>query len=109
MLFQIGLQNDSFWYQFLADPLLFINFVSFKSTELGQNIQFTTFDTRRAGLYTPEQMKNLRDVIIHSLASDTVLKKLTRILLTQEKAVRVSNTGFLERLRSRDGRFLMDH
>ena len=81
----------------------------FKPTELGHNTQFPTFDTRRAGMYTPKQMKNFWDNIIHASASDTVLKKLTRTILTQGNTVRISDPGNLERLLSLDDRLLMDH
>ena len=81
----------------------------FKPTELGHITQFPTFDTRRAGMYTPKQMKNFWDNIIQASASDTVLKKLTRTILTQGNTVRISDPGNLERLLSLDDRLLMDH
>ena len=54
-------------------------------------------------------MKNFWDNIIHASASDTVLKKLTRTILTQGNTVRISNPGNLERLLSLDDRLWMDH
>ena len=60
-------------------------------------------------MYTPKQMKNFWDNIIHASASDTVLKKLTRTILTQGNTVRISDPGNLERLLSLDDRLLMDH
>ena len=60
-------------------------------------------------MYTPKQMKNFWDNIIHAPASDTVLKKLTRTILTHGITVRISNLGNLERPLSLDARFLMDH
>ena len=60
-------------------------------------------------MYTPKQMKNVWDCIIHASASDTVLKKLTRTILTQGNTVRISDRGNLERLFSLDVRLLMDH
>ena len=85
------------------EPLLF------KPTALGHIKQFPTFDTRRAGMHTLKQMKNFWDKIIHASASDTVLKKLRRTILTQGKTVRISDPGNLERLLSLDDRLLMDH
>ena len=81
----------------------------FKPTELGHILQFPTFDTRRVGMYTPEQMKNFWDNTIHSPASNTVLKKLTRTVLTQGNTVRSSDPGNLERFLSPDDGLLMDH
>ena len=68
-----------------------------------------TFDTRRAGMCTPEQMKNFCDNIFHLSASDTVLKKLTRTILTQGNTIRNSDPGNLKRLLSLNDRLLMDH
>ena len=81
----------------------------FEPTELGHITQFPTFDTRRAGMYTPKQMKNFWDNIIHASASDTVLKKLTRTILTQGNTVRMSDPGNIECILSLDDRLLMDH
>ena len=107
-VFQLDLKNDISWYQLLPDPMPFNKPLSFKPIELGHITQFPTFDTRRAGMYTPKQMKNFWDNIIHASASDTVLKKLTRIILTQSSTVRISDPGNLERLLSLDDRLLMD-
>ena len=81
----------------------------FKPTEPGHITQFFTFDTSRARMYTAKQMKNLRDNVIHASASDTVLKNLTRTILTQGNTVRFPDSEVLERLLSLDDRFLMDH
>ena len=108
-VFQLDLENDSSWYQLLPDPMPFNKPLLFKPTELGHITQFPTFDTRRAGMYTPKQMKNFWDNIIHASASDTVLKKLTTTILTQGNTVQISDPGNLERLLSLDDRLLMDH
>ena len=92
-VFQLDLEDDDSWNQLLPDPLPFNEPLLFKPTELGHITQFPTFDTRRAGMHTPEQRKSFRDNIIHASASDTVLKKLTRIILTQGKTVRISDPG----------------
>ena len=81
-VFQLDLENDNSWYQLLPYPMPFNKPLLFKPTELGHITQFPTFDTRRARMYTPKQMKNFWDNIIHASASDTVLKKLTRTILT---------------------------
>ena len=108
-VFQLDLQNDNSWYHLLPDPLLFNEPLLLKPTELGPITQFPTFDTRRAGMYTPKQMKNFWDNIIPASASNTALKKLTRTILTQGNTVRSSDPGNIERLLSLDDRFLMDH
>ena len=107
--FQLDLENDISWYQLLPDPMPFHKSLLFKRTELGPMTQFPTFDTSRAGRYTPKQMKNFWDNIIHASASEIVLKTLTRTILTQSNTVRISDPGNLERLLSLDDRLLMDH
>ena len=108
-VFQLDLENDNSWYQLLPDPMPFNKRLLFNPTELGHITQFPTFDTRRAGMYTPKQMKNYWDNIIHDSASDTVLKQLTRTILTQGNTVRISDPGNVERLLSLADRLLMDH
>ena len=108
-VFQLDVENDNSRYQLLPDTMPFNKPLLFKPTELGHITQFPTFDTRRAGMYTPKQMKNFWDNIIRASASDTVLKKLTGTILTQGNTVRISDPGNLERLLSLDDRLLMDH
>ena len=106
-MFQLDLEKDIFWYQ--LSPMPFIKLLLFKPTEPRDITQFPTFDTRRAGIYVPKQIKKFRDNIIHASATDTVLKKFTRTILTQGNTVRISDPGNLERLSSLDDRLLMDH
>ena len=108
-VFQLDLENDNSWYQLLPDPMLFNKPLLFKPTELGHITQFPTFDSRRAGMSTPKQMRNFWDNIIHASTSDTVQKKLTRTISTQGKTVRISDPGKIERLLSLDDILLMDH
>ena len=108
-VFQHDPENDNSWYQLLPDPMPFNTPLLFKPTELGHITQFPTFDTRRAGMYTPKQIKNFLDNIIHASASDTLLKKLTLTILTQGNTVRISDPGNLECILSLDDRLLMDH
>ena len=86
-VFLLDLENDNSWYQLLPDPMPFKKPLLFKAAELEQVTQFPTFDTRRAGMYTPKQRKNFWDNIIQAPASDTILKKLTRTILTQGNTV----------------------
>ena len=85
-------------------PMPFNEPLLFKPTELGHITRFPFSDTRRAGMYTPKQMKIFWDNIIHASASDIVLKKLKRPILTQGNIVRLSDPGNFERLLSPDDR-----
>ena len=53
-------------------------------------------------------MKNFSDNAIHVSATDTVLKKLTKTILTKGNTVRFSDPGNLERFLSLVDNFLMD-
>ena len=108
-VFQLVLENGNSRYQLLPDPMPFREPLLFKPTEFGHITQFLTFDTKRAGMYTPKQIKIFWDVIIHAPASDVVLKRLTRTILTQGNTVRISDPGNLVRLLSLEDRHLMDH
>ena len=108
-VFQLDLENDKSWHQLLPDPLPFKKPLLFKPTVFRHITQFHTFDTRRARMYTPKQKKKFWDDIIHASASETVLKKLTRTILTQGNTDRISNPGNLEHLLSQDDRLLMYH
>ena len=108
-VFQLDLENDNSWYQHLPDPTPFNKPLLFKPTELGHVTQFPTFDTRRARMYNPKQMKNFWDNIFHASASDIVAKKLTRTILTQGNTVRICDPGNLERVLSLVDGLLMDH
>ena len=108
-VFQRDLENDNSWYQRLPDPMPSNEPLLSKPTEIGHITQFPTFDTKRAAMYTPKQIKKFWDNIIHASASDTVLKKLTRTILTQGNTVRLSDPGNLECFLSLDDRLLMDH
>ena len=105
-VFQLDLENDNSWYQHLLYPMPFNKPLLFKPTEPGHITQFPIFDTRRAGVYTPKQLKNFWGNIIHASASHTVRKKLTRTILTHGNTVQISDPGNLERLLSLDDRLL---
>ena len=97
-VFQLDLENDISWYQILRDSMPFKEPLLFKPTELGHITQFPTFDTRRAGMRTPKQLKSFWDNIIYASASDSVLNKLTWTILTQGNTIRITDLGNLERL-----------
>ena len=64
IVFQLELKNDTSWYQLLPDAMPFKKPLFFKPSELGHTIQFPTFDTRCAGMYTPKQLKKIKSGII---------------------------------------------
>ena len=94
---------------FYLSPSLSINPRCSSQLNLDILLSFLTFDTRRAGMYTPNQMKNFWDNVIHNSASDTLLKKLPRTILTRGNSVRISEPGNLECFLSLNDRLLLDH
>ena len=86
-VYEVDLKNDNSWCQLLHNPMLFNKLSLFKPTERGQITQFPIFDSKWAGMYTPKQSKSFWDNIIHASVSNTVLKKHTRIILTQGSKV----------------------
>ena len=106
---QLDLDNDDSCYQLLLDPIPPNKFLLFNPTELGHITHFTTFGTSPAGMYTPKRLKKFWANLIHASVSDTVLKKLTRTILTKSKTVPSSDSGNLKRFLSLDESFSMDH
>ena len=108
-VFQLHLGIDTSWYQLLPDPMPYNKPLMFQPQESRYINQFRTFDTRRAGLYIPKQKQNFCNTIIHASASDTVLEKLTRTVLTPGNTDKNSQPGYLQRLLSLNERVPMDH
>ena len=80
-VFHLDLEKDNSSFQFFFWSHAFNKFLLLKPTELVQITQFPIFGTKRAGIFTPEQIKSFWDNIIHASASGTALKKLTRTIL----------------------------
>ena len=53
----------------------------FAPQDIGHITYFPVYDSRRAGMYTPKQLKALWDNIIHNTASTSILEKITRTVL----------------------------
>ena len=53
----------------------------FAPQDIGHIREFPVYDSRRAGMYTPKQLKAFWDTIIHNTASTSILKKITRTVL----------------------------
>ena len=86
-VFQLDLKNDNSWYHLLTNSMPFIKPLLFTPTELGHITQFLILDTKRARMLTPNQIKSFWDVLIHASASNTVLMKMTRTILTQSNTI----------------------
>ena len=60
-------------------------------------------------MYTPGQIKDFWDNVIHHSASDSILKKLTRRLLTNGQHVRILDSGNLDQAMSLNSQFYFDN
>ena len=62
-------------------PIPFKTPLMFAPQDIGHITEFPIYDTRRAVMYTPKQLKAFWDNIIHNTASTSILKKITRFVL----------------------------
>ena len=107
-MFQLDLNVENSWYKLSPAPEPQNPPLIFEPTEIGHITSFPTYDTQRAGMYTPGQIKDFWDNVIHNSASDSILKKLTRRLLTNGQRVRILESENLERAMSMNNQFYFD-
>ena len=74
--FQLDLDDKLSWYQLMPAPKPFKTPLMFAPQDVGHITDFPVYDSRRAGMYTPKQLKAFWDNIIHNTASTSILKKL---------------------------------
>ena len=79
--FQLDLDDKLSWYQLMPAPIPFKTPLMFAPQDIGHITEFPLYDSRRAGMYTPKQLKAFWDNIIHNTASTSILKKITRTVL----------------------------
>ena len=79
--FQLDLDDKLSWYQLMPAPIPFKTPLMFAPHDIGHITEFPVYDSRRAGMYTPKQLKAFWDNIIHNTASTSILKKITRTVL----------------------------
>ena len=68
------------WYQLMPAPVPFKPPALFAPQTIGY-IQKIPDDSRRAGIYTVNQLKDFWRTILHKSASNSVLKKISRTVL----------------------------
>ena len=66
--FQLDLDDKLSWYQLMPAPILFKTPLMFAPQDIGHITEFPVYDLRRAGMYTPKQLKAFWDNIIHNTA-----------------------------------------
>ena len=73
--FQLDMDAPNTWYQLIPEPVHFKTPTLFEPHSIGHITPFSNYDTQRAGMYTPGQLKDFWDNVIHNAASKSVLKK----------------------------------
>ena len=108
-MFQLDLEAEKSWYKLSPAPEPVTAPLIFEPTEIGHITSFPTYESQRAGMYTPGQIKDFWDNVIHHSASDSILKKLTRRLLTNGQQVRILDSGNLDQAMSLNSQFYFDN
>ena len=74
-LFQLDLDNNNSLYQLMPAPVPFKTPAVFAPQQIGYIQKIPDYDSRRAGIYTVNQLKDFWRTILHKSASNSVLKK----------------------------------
>ena len=90
-VFQLDLDNDNSWYNFLPGLMPFIKHLMIKANELGQITHILNSDTRRARMYNPKLRQNFFDKINYHSVSDFVLKKTKKFFWHKAKCFEFLN------------------
>ena len=80
-LFQLDLDNNNSWYQLMPAPVPFKPPAVFAPQQIGYIQKIPDYDSRRAGIYTVNQLKDFWRTILHKSASNSVFKKISRTVL----------------------------
>ena len=79
--YQLDIDNENSWYHLMPAPVLLQQPKIFSSRVISSIPKFTGYESQRAGIYTPNQLKSFWDNILHSEASKSVLTKISREVL----------------------------
>ena len=75
--FRLDVEDEKSWYQLMPAPMPFSSPAIMSPDDIGHITQFPTYDTRRAGMYTPQQIIQFWSNIIQNTVSNDILKKYT--------------------------------
>ena len=79
--YQLDIDNENSWYHLMPAPVPLQPPKIFSSRVISSIPKFTGYESQRAGIYTPNQLKSFWDNILHSEASKSVLTKISREVL----------------------------
>ena len=79
--YQLDIDNDNSWHHLMPALVPLQPPKIFSSRVVSSVPKFTGYESQRAGIYTPNQLKSFWDNILHSEASKSVLTKISREVL----------------------------
>ena len=77
--FQLNLDDKLSWYQLMPAPIPFKTPLMFAPQEIGHITEFPVYDSRRAGMYTPKQLKAFWDNLFITQHQHPFSKKLQEL------------------------------
>ena len=83
--YQLDLDNEKSWYHLMTAPVPFKTPFLFSPLSIGHIINSVGYESQRAGIYTPNQLKDFWDNILHSSASKSVLQKISHEVLSSRE------------------------
>ena len=83
--YQLDLDNEKSWYHLMPAPVPFKTPFLFSPLSIGHIINSVGYESQRAGIYTPNQLKDFWDNILHSSASKSVLQKISHEVLSSRE------------------------
>ena len=75
--YHLDIHNENSWYHLMPAPVPLQPPKIFSSRVIISIPKFTGYESQRAGIYTPNQLKSFWDNILHSEASTSVLTKIS--------------------------------
>ena len=105
--FQLDIDVATSWYKLSPVPEPVNAPLIFEPTEIGHITEPEEYNLQRSGLYSPAQVKDFWDKVIQNSAY-SILKKLTRRILTNGNNVRIMESGNLDQALSFNNRMYFD-
>ena len=79
--YQLDLDVKDSWYHLLPNPVPIKAPLLFSPSTIAQFSSFPSYESQRAGIYTPNQLQSYWDRILQNSATNSVLKKISQVVL----------------------------
>lgn len=111
--YQLDLDVKDSWYHLLPNPVPIKAPLLFSPSTIAQFSSFPSYESQRAGIYTPNQLQSYWDRILQNSATNSVLKKISQVVLASREidysqsdiyssAMGINNQVYLDSLLSPD-------